>query len=151
MVSYFLVACKTKIARSQNKSQNGKCSVAARTASRFLDLVPADPYPRPMNTVRNVSIKQLKRAVIIREKIDSLQRELTQILGGEIPIRRVGKRKMSAAARARIGAAQRVRWAKVKGASAKPKRKMSAAGRAAISAAAKVRWKKAKAAGKTRL
>ena len=33
----------------------------------------------------------------------------------------------------------------------KPRRKMSAAGRAAISLAAKVRWKKAKAAGRTHL
>ena len=33
----------------------------------------------------------------------------------------------------------------------KPKRKMTAAGKAKISAAAKLRWKKAKAAGKSRL
>ena len=106
-----------------------------------------------MNTLGNLSIEQLKRAIEIREKIDALQVELSEILGGEIPIPHAGKRKwkMSAAARAKIGAAQRARWAKVKGTAVKPKRKMSAAGRAAISAAAKVRWKKAKAAGKTRL
>jgi hypothetical protein len=64
------------------------------------------------------------------------------------------KGKMSAAGRAAIRAAQKARWAKIKG-TAKPakkaKRKMSAAGRAAISAAAKARWAKAKAAGKSRL
>jgi hypothetical protein len=64
---------------------------------------------------------------------------------------------MSAAGRAAIRAAQKARWAKIKGttASAKPakkaRRKMSAAGRAAMSAAAKARWAKAKKAGKSRL
>jgi hypothetical protein len=104
-----------------------------------------------MRTVEILSIKQLKRAVKIREKIESLHEELSEILGGETPIPRADRRKMSAAARAKIGAAQRARWAKVKGTSTKPKRKMSAAGRAAMSAAAKARWKKAKLAGKTRL
>jgi hypothetical protein len=58
------------------------------------------------------------------------------------------RRKMSAAARKRIGDAQRKRWAESKGRSespsetvaAKPKRKMSAAGRKAISEATKKRW-----------
>jgi hypothetical protein len=57
-------------------------------------------------------------------------------------------RKMSAAARKRIGDAQRKRWAASKGeaeppsktATAKPKRKMSAAGKKAISEATKKRW-----------
>src|ERR1035438_3479206 len=58
------------------------------------------------------------------------------------------RRKMSAAARKRIGDAQRKRWAASKGeaespsktATAKPKRKMSAAGKKAISEATKKRW-----------
>jgi hypothetical protein len=106
-----------------------------------------------MNALRNATIDQLKRAVEIREKIDTLHGELAQILGREIPapVVKNGRRKMSASARAKIAAAQRARWAKVKGTAVKPKRKMSAAGRAAISAAAKARWKKAKAAGKRRL
>ena len=61
---------------------------------------------------------------------------------------------LSAAARARIAAAQRARWAAYrKGQSAtskatvaKPKRKLSAAGRRAISAATKKRWEAVKAA-----
>jgi hypothetical protein len=108
-----------------------------------------------MSTLGNLTIGQLKRAIIIRERLESLQGELSEILGGETPIPHAvkGTRKMSAAGRARIAAAQRARWAKAKGngASVKPKRKMSAAARAAISAAAKARWKQAKAAGKTRL
>jgi len=110
-----------------------------------------------MNTIKNLTVDQLKQALAIREQIESLEADLNQILGGEIPIPHAtkGKRKMSAAARAKIGAAQLARWAKAKGVkvekSAKPRRKMSAAARAAISAAAKARWKKAKAAGKMRL
>jgi hypothetical protein len=79
---------------------------------------------------------------------------------------RGGKRTMSPAARARIAAAQRARWAKQKGgkteapkaasngastASKKPKRTMSAAGRKAIADAARKRWAAAKAAGKKTL
>ena len=60
---------------------------------------------------------------------------------------------MSAAGRARIAAAARARWAKLKGTKSMPKqkRKMSAAGRARIAAAARERWKRAKAQGKTSL
>jgi hypothetical protein len=53
------------------------------------------------------------------------------------------KRTMSAAARARIGEAQRKRWAalrQTKEAPPRPKRKMSAAGRKAIIEATKKRW-----------
>src|SRR6266550_3409249 len=61
-------------------------------------------------------------------------------------------RKMSVAARARIAAAQRARWAKVKGqrkvVSIAPKRRISAAGRARIRAASKARWAKWRAAHK---
>ena|ERR1035437_7408219 len=64
-----------------------------------------------------------------------------------------GKRRMSAAARKRIGDAQRKRWAESKKtsspvapAAAKPKRKLSAAGKAAIVAALKKRWAAKRAA-----
>jgi len=54
---------------------------------------------------------------------------------------------MSAAGRARIAAAQRARWAKVKGRkvvsiSRRPKRKISSAASARIRAAQKARWAK---------
>jgi hypothetical protein len=62
---------------------------------------------------------------------------------------------MSAAGRARVAAAQKARWAKIKTAKSvvKPAKKftMSAGARAAISAAAKARWAKIKAAGKKAL
>ena len=65
------------------------------------------------------------------------------------------RRKMSAAAKAKIRAAQKKRWAKIKGktAAAKPARKkragkMSAAGKAAVSARMKAYWAARKAAKK---
>ena len=66
---------------------------------------------------------------------------------------------MSAAGRARIAAAQRARWSKLRGKVTpaansmrqKPKRTMSNAARKAIAAAAKKRWAAAKAAGKNKL
>src|SRR6266704_4595662 len=56
-----------------------------------------------------------------------------------------GRRTMSAAARARIAAAQRARWARTRGQkviSIAPKRRISAAGLARIRAAARTRWAK---------
>jgi|ERR1035437_4330834 hypothetical protein len=116
-----------------------------------------------MNSLSTLSPKALRKAADIQENIQTLQRELGQILGGEVstpagPTQTPRKRrKVGAAGRARMRAAQIARWAKIKGATAsakpehKPKRKMSAAGRAAISAAAKARWAKARKAGKSRL
>jgi hypothetical protein len=71
---------------------------------------------------------------------------------------------MSAAGRARIAAAARARWAKVRAAKGQgnapsstslktsgKRRTMSAGAKAKIAAAARARWAKAKAAGKSRL
>jgi hypothetical protein len=116
-----------------------------------------------MNSITQLSPTVLRQAADLQERIESLQEELGQLLSGEVsapaqpaeaPLER---RKFSAAAKARMRAAQRARWAKIKGTTAsatpeqKPKRKMSAAGRAAISAAAKARWAKARKGGKSRL
>jgi peptidoglycan hydrolase CwlO-like protein len=65
------------------------------------------------------------------------------------------RRKISTAGRKRMAAAQKKRWAAVKGETtapakktSKPKRKLSAAGRAAIVAAMKKRWADKKTAKK---
>lgn len=107
-----------------------------------------------MNPITSLSAQQLRRAADIKDKIESLQDELNRIMGasnsaptGSVP---KNKRKMSAAGRARIVAAQKARWAKAKGAKSKivpgrkPKRQMSVAARAKISAAQKMRWAKIK-------
>jgi hypothetical protein len=110
-----------------------------------------------MSTISNLSSSQLRKAAKLKEKILKLYSELDRLLGISTKPNATPKkrRKMSAAGRARIAAAQKARWAKVKGRAAnplhKPKRKLSAAARAKIAAAAKARWAAAKAAGKTRL
>ena len=121
-----------------------------------------------MNSIINLSAQQLRRAAVIKEQIQSLETELGRIFGSStkpVTVSAPKKRhKMSAAGKARISAAAKARWAKVKSGkpavkaakpAAKPvkqaKRKLSAAARAKISASAKARWKKAKAAGKKTL
>ena len=114
---------------------------------------------QPMNTP---TLDQLKRALVISEQIESLQKELAGIFGNHsapivtaasTPTKRKG---MSAKARALIGAAQKLRWAKLKGKKApakakaeapvKKKRKpMSPEAKAKLGAAMKARWAAAKA------
>jgi hypothetical protein len=135
-----------------------------------------------MNELLSLTSAQLKQAAEIKEKIDALEQEFASLVGSSPvtaaptpvvakrgrpkkvvdltqPVSEPAKRKMSAAGRARIIAAQKARWAKTKAEKngndeAKPvvkpakKRKMSAAGKAAIIAAQKARWAKVKAAKK---
>jgi 2C-methyl-D-erythritol 2,4-cyclodiphosphate synthase len=73
-----------------------------------------------MNSIVNLSVKQLRRAVNIKDKIQSLENRLNQILGSPakavtVAVPKRKKRKMSAAGRAKIAAAQKARWAKAKG------------------------------------
>jgi hypothetical protein len=115
----------------------------------------------------NLTPQQLRKAANIQEKIQELQKKLGQLLGGEVstpsePTEEPKKRKkVSAAGRARMKAAQKARWAKIKGTapvtSAKPakkakkKGKMSAQGLANIRAGVAKRMAKAKKAGKAKL
>lgn len=112
------------------------------------------------NPLANLSVQQLRRAITLKEQIEALEQELTQALGAPAPATPAasgrGKYQRSAAARAKMAAAQKARWAKLKGTTAPPpakvvKRKISPAARARMVAGAKARWQKAKAAGKTTL
>jgi hypothetical protein len=72
------------------------------------------------NSLANLSLQQLKQAIAIREKIEDLETQLGQLLGGEsrpatAPGMKRGRRKMSAAAKARISAAMKARWEKKTG------------------------------------
>jgi hypothetical protein len=67
-----------------------------------------------------LSASQLRRAATIKDQIESLQKEFSRLVGGQsaallkseaTPKKR---RKMSAAARAKISEAAKARWAKVK-------------------------------------
>ncbi len=115
----------------------------------------------------NADIKQyLKLKTALRNeqaKIEARLAEIAKVLNGDVVVTaaptatRGGRRTFSAATKAKMAAAQKVRWAKLKGNSIpapatvsapapKKKRKMSAAGRAAIIAATKARWAKVNAA-----
>ena len=122
----------------------------------------------PIHTMNTPTLGQLKRALVISEQIEALQKELGGIFGNHpapvtksAPAAMKPKRGgMSAAGRARIAAAQKLRWAKIKGRKApakakapatapvKKKTKMSAQGLANIKAAQKKRWAKIKAGKK---
>jgi len=105
-----------------------------------------------MNTLANLSAKQLRQAAQLKERIDSLEAELVRVLGSPSASGIRTRRKMSATAIAKISAAQKARWARVKGTSGRRKRrKMSAASKARLAAIARARWKQAKAQGKTTL
>ena len=125
-----------------------------------------------MSSIQNLSVKQLHQAANLKEKIEVLTKQLSQLLGSTnktviAPKGVKGPKKkggMSAAGRAKIAAVQKARWAKIRAAKpviqassfkvvsavkpAKKKFKMSAAAKAKISAAAKARWAKIKAAKK---
>jgi hypothetical protein len=70
-------------------------------------------------SITDLSPTQLRQAADLQERIESLQRDLSQILS---PVAQENhtettrpKRKMSAAGRARIAAGARARWARIKG------------------------------------
>jgi hypothetical protein len=113
-----------------------------------------------MNSITNLTVKQLLRAVTLKGKIQSLEKQLSRLLSSSetTKVSAPKKRyKMSTFGRKRIAEAQKARWAKVKGRKSaanpvnKGRRKMSAAAKAKIAKAAKARWAKVKAAGKNRL
>src|SRR3954470_14616405 len=112
------------------------------------------PTPKLTAEIINAAIEGFE---FQKRRIDSQIDELRQLLNGgraegsdksETPVH---KRKISAAGRRRMAAAQKARWAKIRGETepasspaapkpSKPKRKLSAAGRKAISDAPKRRW-----------
>jgi hypothetical protein len=112
-----------------------------------------------MTNLKDLSSSQLRRIIDIKEQIETLQREIEGIASGTPVSSQViedtpTRRGMSAAGRARVAAAAKVRWARIraaKGAAAPKRRTMSAAAKAKIAASARARWAKAKAAGKSSL
>ena len=104
----------------------------------------------------NLSSQQLRSAAALKEKIQSLEKKLGQLLGSSAQsvAQAAPKRKfkMSAAGRAKISAAAKARWAKVKGrklsvkSAPKARRKMNPAVKARLSAKMKAIWAKRKAA-----
>jgi len=133
-------------------AQNNACSIASIAYNCAMDL----------------SVKQLEEAVAVRKQIDQLRSRLNSLLGSSSapstsggstaasPASRAPRKRrggLSAAGRARIAAAARARWARVKAgkasSSAKPAGKksggkkkggISAAGRRKLSQMMKARW-----------
>jgi hypothetical protein len=113
-----------------------------------------------MSSITSLSVQQLRKAAALKEKIQSLEKELNHLLGSPVasaasPATKKKKFKMSAAAKAKISAAAKLRWAKVRAAkpAAKPaakkgKGKMSAAAKAKLSAKLKAIWAARKAGKK---
>ena len=115
----------------------------------------------PKTLTPEIALAAIAGFELQKSQIDSQIAELRSMLDGRRTASAVtpsesGKRKrFSLASRRKMAAAQRARYAKLRGesepteaATTKPKRKMSAAGRRAISMAAKKRWKAIKAAKK---
>ncbi|HEV8723321.1 MAG TPA: hypothetical protein VGW77_22105 [Candidatus Binatia bacterium] len=112
----------------------------------------------PMNLL-DLTINELKRAAAIKERIEDLNKELRAILGasGDSGATLKRKRTVSTSVKKKIAAAQKARWATLRGASpatrsvkpvTKPKKKrMSPRARAKLSAKLKAYWA-AKKAGK---
>jgi hypothetical protein len=110
--------------------------------------------PRLTNEIIDAAIVGFEEQ---RRRLDAQLAELRSMRNGASqtgPASIRPRRKMSAARREAIAAAQRQRWAALKGSEApqkaprKAKRKLSAAGRAAIVAALKKRWAAKKSATK---
>jgi hypothetical protein len=101
-----------------------------------------------MNSLIGLTPKALRKAADLQERIESLQEELSQILGAGVsaPVQAAEepkkRKKFSAAAKANMRAAQQARWAGIKkpapevepAPKKKAKKKMSAKGLANIRA-----------------
>jgi hypothetical protein len=98
---------------------------------------------------------------LLKKEQDRLTKELRGVTAAVVAFGKIykigtGTRKVSASSRAKMAAAQKARWAKIR-TSAKPakvgptqgKRTLSAAARRKIAVAQRARWAKVKAAKKT--
>ncbi len=116
----------------------------------------------PMINLTELTTSQLQRILSIKEQIEALQGQIESIADGDngsavsVAVEAPRKGRRSAEVRAKMAAAQRARWAKLKGhadsqstPAKKGKRRLSAAGRAAIIAGTKARWAKLKGATAT--
>ncbi len=113
----------------------------------------------------DTSAKALEEAISIRRQIDNLERRLSSILGGGASptttrpattarpaARPAGGRYFSPATRAKLSAAARARWGKLRGAAttatpARKKGQLSPAGRRKLSQLMKARWAARRKAG----
>ena len=106
-------------------------------------------YSQPMQkSLSDLSVAQLQRAIVIKEKIENLEAELAAVFAGAEPGPVKARRRGRPPGRRKMAFAPELAPAVTK---PKAKRKISAAARKRLSESATARWKKAKAAGKSRL
>ena len=119
-----------------------------REPRSLLYLLQSSPGEEHMDIIAQLKAERDKAA----QQVSALDTAIGALSGLNSTRAPRGRWTMSAAARARIAAAQRARWAKVKGqrkvVAIAPKRKISAAGLARIRAANKARWAKWRGAQK---
>jgi len=103
----------------------------------------------------DTSVKALQEAIVIRRRIDTLEKRLSSILRGSLPaaaVHRGGPQRVSAATRAKLASAARARWAKIKaGKERNPFKKkggLTPAGRKRLSQLMKARWAARRKAGR---
>ena len=99
------------------------------------------------NPLATLTIRDLKNAIALRERINALREELDRLVNGT-PSSRGGYRtraKLLTAENARVNLERQGRQRAVK------RRQLSPAARTRLSAMAKARWAKIKASGKNRL
>jgi len=67
-----------------------------------------------MKEILSISSAQLKRIIKLKDKIEKLQSQLEALVSGPSPAGKAGpkKRRMSLAARRKIAAAAKARWAR---------------------------------------
>ena len=130
------------------------CAIPCVVPRTFVPLLSVKvPHPRGETTLANLSgiVKQLKRE---RDRVQHQLSGVNAALAAFANVYSTGtkpRRKLSARGRARIAAAQRARWARVKGRqnvipiAKSGKRTMSASARRKIAAAQRKRWAKFRA------
>jgi hypothetical protein len=66
--------------------------------------------------ITDLTPPQLRRAALIKEQLDGLNKELPRLLDGAVSNGAISRKKrtMSSAAKRKIAAAQRARWAKLR-------------------------------------
>ena len=76
------------------------------------------PYYQQAMNLHTISVEVIKEAIAIKEQIVALEHKLEKLTAGEIASVKTfikkERKKMSPAGRAKIGAAAKARWAKVK-------------------------------------
>jgi len=94
----------------------------------------------------DTSLRSLEEVLSIRRQIDTLEKRLASLLGTALsPLAvKAGGKRMSAATRAKLSAAAKARWVKLKrsgvGKAARKKGGLTPAGRKRLSQLMKARW-----------